>query len=194
VQRDVGLFRRLAGTFRRHGGWPVIAPEEACMAGLRVLYIDDEPDIREIVELSLGLDPRILVRSCASGDAALALAPDWAPDIILCDVVMPDMDGPATLARMRQCPQTADIPFVFMTSRAQAHEIKHFKSLGAAGIILKPFDPMTLADSVRSHLRQAGRLTDIPRSEAINEPQAPQLRREAAFDRINGRGFRSAVG
>jgi CheY-like chemotaxis protein len=164
------------------------------MAGLRVLYIDDEPDIREVVELSLGLDPCILVRSCASSDAALALAPDWAPDIILCDVVMPAMDGPATLARMRQCPQTADIPFVFMTSRAQAREIEHFKSLGAAGIILKPFDPMTLASSVRSHLRKAGRLTDIPRSEAINEPQAPQLRREAAFDRINGRGFRSAVG
>jgi two-component system OmpR family response regulator len=171
-----------------------MALEEACMAALRVLYIDDEPDIREVVELSLGLDPSILVRSCASGREALALAPDWAPDIILCDVVMPVMDGAATLARMRQCPQTANTLFVFMTSRAQAREIEHFKSLGAAGIILKPFDPMTLAEAVRSHLRQAGGLTEIRRSGSIDEPQASQRRREAAFDRTNNRGFRSAVG
>jgi two-component system OmpR family response regulator len=161
------------------------------MAGLRVLYIDDEPDIREVVELSLGLDPCILVRSCASSDAALALAPDWAPDIILCDVVMPAMDGPATLARMRQCPQTASTPFVFMTSRAQAHEIDHFKSLGAAGIILKPFDPMTLAQAVRSYLAEG---SEICRSGSIDQAQAPQRRREVAFDRIDDRGFRSAVG
>jgi CheY-like chemotaxis protein len=132
-----------------------MALEEACMAGLRVLYIDDESDIREIVELALGLDPSISVRSCASGDEALALAPDWAPDIILCDVVMPAMDGPTTLARLRRCLETTDTPFVFMTSRAQAREIEHFKSLGAAGIILKPFDPMVLADTVRSLLRPA---------------------------------------
>lgn len=164
------------------------------MARLRVLYIDDEPDIREVVELSLGLDPSLSVRSCASGKEALALAPDWAPDIILCDVVMPGMDGPATLSRMRQCPQIAGTPFVFMTSRAQAHEIEHFKSLGAAGIILKPFDPMTLAQAVRSHLQQADGLTGIHRAGPTEEPQAPPRRREAAFDRINDRGFRSAVG
>jgi two-component system OmpR family response regulator len=164
------------------------------MARLRVLYIDDEPDIREVVELSLGLDPSLSVRSCASGKGALALAPDWSPDIILCDVVMPTMDGPATLARMRQCPQIVSTPFVFMTSRAQAHEIEHFKSLGAAGIILKPFDPMTLAVTVRSHLRQAGGLTEIRRSGSTDESQPPQRRREPAFDRTHDRGFRSAVG
>jgi CheY-like chemotaxis protein len=68
---------------------------------------------------------------------------------------MPGLNGPQTLARLRACPQTADIPFVFMTSRVQAREIEHFKSLGAAGVIIKPFDPMTLAASVRSHLRTA---------------------------------------
>jgi len=122
------------------------------MAGLRVLYVDDEPDIREVVELALGLDPSIRVRSCACGKDALAIAAEWRPDIIVCDVVMPVMDGPATLARLRRHPQTADTPFVFMTSRAQAREIEHFRSLGANGLIVKPFDPMTLADSVRSHL------------------------------------------
>jgi CheY-like chemotaxis protein len=131
--------------------------EEVAMPRLRVLYVDDEPDIREVVELALGLDPSLWVRSCSSGTQALAAAADWSPDIILCDVVMPGLNGPETLARLRACPQTADIPFVFMTSRVQARELEQFKSLGAAGVIVKPFDPMTLADSVRSHLRTASR-------------------------------------
>jgi CheY-like chemotaxis protein len=121
------------------------------MPKLRVLYVDDEEDIREIVEISLGLDPELWIRGCASGAEALAIAVDWSPDMILCDAVMPVMDGPATLTRLRECPQTVDIPVVFLTSRAQPREIEHFKSLGAVGVIVKPFDPMTLAHSVRSH-------------------------------------------
>jgi CheY-like chemotaxis protein len=152
------------------------------MAELRVLYIDDEPDIREVVELALGLDPSISVRSCASGNDALALAPDWAPHVILCDVVMPAMDGPATLARMRGCPDTANIPFVFMTSRAQAHEIEQFKSLGAAGIILKPFDPMALANAVWSLLRSAGLAESQP------TPNQNPDRADNAGGRQNSRG------
>jgi CheY-like chemotaxis protein len=132
------------------------------MSGLRVLYVDDEPDICEIVQLALGLDPELCVHTCVSGADALAMAAAWSPDIILCDVVMPAMDGPATLARLRACPQTADTQFVFMTSRAQAREIKHFKSLGATGVIIKPFDPMTLAHSVRRHLRADGRTGSYP--------------------------------
>jgi CheY-like chemotaxis protein len=126
------------------------------MTSLRVLHVDDEPDIREIVQLSLGLDPAFSVRSCASGTEALAMATDWSPDVILCDVMMPVMDGPATLARLRECPQIADTPVVFMTARAQTRELEHFKSLGAFGVISKPFDPMTLASSVRCQLRSAG--------------------------------------
>jgi two-component system OmpR family response regulator len=126
------------------------------MTSLRVLHVDDEPDIRAIVELSLGLDPALSVRSCASGTEALVTAADWSPDMILCDVMMPGMDGPATLARLRECPQTVKIPVVFMTARAQARELEYFKALGAAGVIAKPFDPMTLANSVHGHLRSAG--------------------------------------
>jgi CheY-like chemotaxis protein/HPt (histidine-containing phosphotransfer) domain-containing protein len=126
------------------------------MTALRILHVDDEPDIREVVELSLGLDPTFSVRSCASGADAIATATHWSPDMILCDVMMPVMDGPATLARLRESPQTAKTPFVFMTARAQAREIEHFKSLGATGVIPKPFDPMTLAKSVRQQLRVAG--------------------------------------
>lgn len=125
------------------------------MNHLRILHVDDEADIREIVELSLGLDPAFSVHSCASGRDALAAAADWSPDIILCDVMMRGMDGPETLARLRECPQTANIPVVFMTARAQSREIERLRSLGAIGFIIKPFNPMALAPEIRRHLRSA---------------------------------------
>ncbi len=122
------------------------------MTALRVLHVDDEPDIREVVEISLGLDPDLSTQSCASGQEALVAATEWGPDIILLDVMMPVMDGTATLARLRENPRTASIPVVFMTARAQSRELELFRSLGAAGVIPKPFDPMTLAASVRAHI------------------------------------------
>jgi CheY-like chemotaxis protein len=97
----------------------------------RILHVDDDPSMRDIVELALGLDPKFALMSCASGDETLAMAPDWAPDLILCDVMMPDMDGPALLALLRANFRTAKIPIVFMTARAQPNEIAHLKSLGA---------------------------------------------------------------
>ena len=125
------------------------------MTTLRVLHVDDEPDIREVVDISLGLDPRFETRGCASGPEAIAVAAEWPPDLVLLDVMMPGMDGPATLARLRKNANTARIPVVFMTARAQAREIELFRSLGAAGVIPKPFDPMTLAASVSAYLPQA---------------------------------------
>jgi CheY-like chemotaxis protein len=122
------------------------------MTALRVLHVDDEADIREVVEISLGLDPDLVTRSCASGGEALAVASDWAPNIILLDVMMPVMDGAATLACLRENPLTAGIPVVFMTARAQSRELDLFRSLGAVGVIPKPFDPMQLAASVRAHI------------------------------------------
>lgn len=108
------------------------------MSSLRVLHIDDESDIREVVEMSLNLDPEFAVRGCASGKDGLAAAAEWRPDLILLDVMMPDMDGPTTLEHLRENPQTANIPVVFMTARVQTHELAHFKSLGAVGVISKP--------------------------------------------------------
>jgi CheY-like chemotaxis protein len=123
------------------------------MNPLRVLHVDDEPDIREVVEMALTLDPALVVHSCDSGRAALETAAHWPPDLILLDVMMPGMDGPTTLSRLRENPKTAEIPVVFMTARAQSRELDHFISLGAEGVIAKPFDPMTLAASVRGHMR-----------------------------------------
>jgi two-component system OmpR family response regulator len=124
------------------------------MHSFRILHVDDEPDIREVVEISLGLDPCFEVRSCASGGEALTVAAGWMPDVILCDVTMPIMDGPATLARLRERPQTAKIPVIFMTARVQRRELEHFKTLSVAGVIYKPFDPMTLATEIRNQIRE----------------------------------------
>ena len=125
------------------------------MTTLRILHVDDDPDIREVVEISLGLDPGFTTRSCGSGKEALVAAVDWRPNIILCDVMMPVMDGPATLMRLRENALTANIPVIFMTARAQARELDRFRSLGALGVIPKPFDPMTLAASVRGYMQPA---------------------------------------
>lgn len=122
------------------------------MTALRVLHVDDEPDIREVVELSLGLDPGLVVRSCASGEEALVAVEGWAPAVILLDVVMPVMDGATTLGHLRSNPRTVHIPVVFMTARAQSRELDLFRSLGAVGVIRKPFDPVALAATLRAHI------------------------------------------
>jgi two-component system OmpR family response regulator len=123
------------------------------MTTIRLLHVDDEPDIREVVEISLGLDSAFTTRNCGSGEEALTFAAHWLPDVILLDVMMPMMDGPATLARLRENPKTADIPVIFMTARAQTRELDRFRSLGAVGVIAKPFDPMTLATSIRQYVK-----------------------------------------
>jgi two-component system, OmpR family, response regulator len=93
------------------------------------------------------------VRACASGPEAIETAARWSPYLILLDVMMPGMDGPATLTQLRNNPQTSEIPVLFMTARAQASEVEQFISLGAQGVISKPFDPMTLASQVQDHLQ-----------------------------------------
>jgi CheY-like chemotaxis protein len=125
------------------------------MSTIRILHVDDDADIREVVALSLALDPALAVQSCPSGAEALTAAAEWKPDLILCDVAMPGMDGPTMLMELRRSPRTAGIPIVFMTARAQRRELDRFKALGATGVIVKPFDPMTLVDEVRAKLRAA---------------------------------------
>jgi CheY-like chemotaxis protein len=125
--------------------------DEQATSLFRVLHIDDDSDILCIVAASLGRDPQFVVRDCRSGADGLTVAAEWRPDVILLDVMMPLMDGPSTLRRLREAPQTADIPVVFMTARAQTSDIEHFKSLRTAGVITKPFDPMKLAALVRNY-------------------------------------------
>lgn len=116
----------------------------------RILYIEDEADIREVALLALDVVGGFTVKACASGQEALAKAQAFAPQLILSDVMMPGLDGPATIKALREIPSLADVPVVFMTAKVQPTEIDHFKSLGVRDVISKPFDPMTLADQVRS--------------------------------------------
>jgi CheY-like chemotaxis protein len=118
----------------------------------RILYVDDEADIREVAQLSLELDPEFEVRTCDSGAEAIEQASAWNPDLILLDVMMPGMDGPTVFAALRAQDLTAAIPVVFITARTQASEVRGFQELGAHGVLAKPFDPMTLALRVRAFL------------------------------------------
>jgi CheY-like chemotaxis protein len=118
----------------------------------RILYVDDEADLREVAVMSLELDPGFEVRECASGEAALAVARDWQPSLILLDMMMPGMDGPATRRALADQPETADIPVVFITARTQTRDVEALMALGARAVIAKPFDPMALAGQIRALL------------------------------------------
>jgi CheY-like chemotaxis protein len=122
----------------------------------RILYVDDEPDLREIATFALALDPALEVKACASGAEALEVIGRWRPDLVVLDVVMEEMDGPATLARLRQTAAGEAVPIVFITARPPSDEAERLLALGAIGIIAKPFDPMTLAETVRAHLGAGG--------------------------------------
>jgi CheY-like chemotaxis protein len=139
----------------------------------RILHVDDDSDIREIVALSLSLDSALTLRSCPDGADALATAAEWAPDLILCDVMMPGMDGPTMLARFRENPRTAKTPVVFMTARVGSNELEHLMSIGAAAVFTKPFDPMLLADMVRTQLRSV-------KSEVLRYDFAARMHSDAA--------------
>lgn len=120
---------------------------------LTVLHVDDEDDIREVAAFALELDPGISLTSAASGQAALSvLDGGLRPDVILLDVMMPHLDGPGTLGRLRERPEHVQTPVIFMTARAQSGEVGHYRALGALDVIIKPFDPMTLAKDVRAIL------------------------------------------
>jgi CheY-like chemotaxis protein len=108
--------------------------------------------LRDIVTIALGREPSFDVITCGSGQEALDIAADCPPDLILLDVVMPDMDGPATLTLLRAIPALRDVPIVFITARSQPAEVARLTALGAAGVIAKPFSPLHLAAAIRPYL------------------------------------------
>lgn len=125
---------------------------------MRILYVDDEADIREVAELSLGLNPNWEIRTAASGADALAAIDDWTPNLVLLDVMMPMMDGPQTLEAIRQRRSAQELPVIFITARVLATDRSRLMGLGAAGVIAKPFDPMKLASDVAAIVSEHGRV------------------------------------
>lgn len=115
----------------------------------RIMYVEDEPDIQAIAKLALEAIGRFTVHLCESGTSALTEVEQFGPDLILLDVMMPEMDGPTMLQVLRTLPAFAQTPVIFMTAKAQAHEIEHYKALGALDVITKPFDPMALPQQIR---------------------------------------------
>lgn len=120
------------------------------IAKTRILYIDDEECIREIAHFLLAREPDFDVRHCASGLMGLVESANWHPDIILLDVVMTELDGPRTLQIFKAIQDTADVPIVFLTARFEPEDLDEYRSIGAAGVIKKPFVPTKFAAQVRS--------------------------------------------
>jgi CheY-like chemotaxis protein len=121
-----------------------------------VLYVDDDPDICEVVKTTLCLIAGLDVHTAGSGERAIDLAYELHPDLVLMDVMMPGLDGPSTLKRMREHALLADIPVVFLTAKVLPAEVAHFLQLGAIGVIGKPFDPLKLCDELFALWQHSG--------------------------------------
>ncbi len=120
----------------------------------RILCVEDDPDIQVVIQLALEVVGGFAVKLCGSGREALDSVAGFHPDLILLDVMLPGMDGPATLEALRRLPEAASLPVVFMTAKVQPDEVAYFLSLGATAVIAKPFDPMTLAREIRAYWPQ----------------------------------------
>ncbi|MEI7607795.1 MAG: response regulator [Rhodospirillaceae bacterium] len=115
----------------------------------RILYVDDEPTLQKVTRATLERLGGFTVAVAGSGPEALTMVGEFSPDLILLDVMMPGMDGPATLQALRARSACADIPVVFITAKAQGQEIARFLDLGVVGVVTKPFDPRALPDILR---------------------------------------------
>jgi len=116
----------------------------------KILYVEDEPDIQTVALMALETIGGFTVQACSSGQEALEAAPEFEPDMVILDVMMPGMDGPATMQALRKLPATADVDMIFMTAKVQSQEIERYLEMGAVDVIAKPFDPMALATQVQA--------------------------------------------
>lgn len=118
-----------------------------------IMMVEDESEIQVIAQMALEDIGGFQVTLCDGGQQALDIInqPNTSPpDLILLDVMMPDLDGPATLAALRHTEHAARIPIIFMTGKSQPEEIAQLMALDAIGLITKPFDPISLADQVQA--------------------------------------------
>lgn len=116
----------------------------------KILFVDDDEDIHLILQFAFRGVPGLIVRSVLSGEEGIKAALEFQPDIILLDVMMPNMDGIATLQTLKVLPSLTNIPVIFLTAKAQKDEVESYFKYGIADVIVKPFDPETLINQVRT--------------------------------------------
>ncbi|WP_029408723.1 response regulator [Thiomicrorhabdus sp. Milos-T2] len=121
----------------------------------KILYAEDEPDIQSIAQMALEMMGGYTLKLCQNGQQAVEAAEEFAPDLILLDVMMPTMDGPTALQEIRKIPSLKNTPVIFMTAKVQQQEVENYKALGAIDVIPKPFDPMTLPENVKALWQRA---------------------------------------
>lgn len=115
----------------------------------RIMHVEDDPSIQQVAKIALEAVGGFTVHTCSSGQQALDDYQAFAPQLILLDVMMPGMDGPTTLQQLRQQFDLSKVPAVFMTAKVQSSEVESYKALGAADVVVKPFDPMALSGQIR---------------------------------------------
>ena len=115
----------------------------------RIMHVEDDHSIQQVAKIALEAVGGFTVHTCSSGQQALTDYEAFAPQLILLDVMMPGMDGPTTLQHLRQQFDLSTVPAIFMTAKVQSSEVESYKALGAADVVVKPFDPMTLSDQIR---------------------------------------------
>lgn len=118
---------------------------------MKILCVEDDSDIRMILKMALVRGGH-KVQLCESSREAVAMATTYRPDLILLDVMMPEMDGTAVLGLIRKTPDIAATPVIFTTAQIQADDVDRYKSMGAIGVIAKPFDPIALPAMVANLL------------------------------------------
>ena len=118
----------------------------------RILFIDDEEDIRTLACFCLELEAGWQMITASNGIEGIELAETEQPDAILLDAMMPELDGLQTLAKLQGNPKTKHIPTIFITAKAQASDRRRFYIAGAKGVINKPFDSLTLASQISGFL------------------------------------------
>lgn len=117
-----------------------------------ILIVDDEDDVREVTQLGLEMGTDWTVLTAASGIEAIAIAAERQPDVILLDLMMPEMDGRATLKQLKATDATRAIPVILVTAKAQQSNLQDFEDLDIAAVIAKPFRPLKLAAEISQHL------------------------------------------
>jgi len=115
----------------------------------KILYVEDQKDIQLVAQYALESIARFELKTCNNGKEALEVIHEFAPDLILLDVMMPVMDGPTTLKNIRKQDRFSNIPIIFMTAKVLPNEVSELLDLGATGVITKPFDPVSLGEQVR---------------------------------------------